>query len=121
MKSPAVSHVSLSPLHVETPLQGPLPASQLVDIEEVSKAAMHSAAERARLRRQHEEEEREKEKERARKKAAEIEARMKAAEATKHPQTESQEEPISTRTAREVEAKVRDFIPTPSLISNFFP
>ncbi|RDX56153.1 hypothetical protein OH76DRAFT_1468548 [Lentinus brumalis] len=53
-----------------------LPAT---DLEEVRKAAMHTAAERARLRRQQEEEEREKEKERARRKAAEIEERMKAA------------------------------------------
>jgi len=36
----------------------------LVDVEEVRKAAMHSAAERAKLRRQQEEEDREKEKER---------------------------------------------------------
>ncbi|KAI0757262.1 hypothetical protein C8Q80DRAFT_1281926 [Daedaleopsis nitida] len=53
------------------------------DVEDVRKAAMHSAAERARLRRQQEEEEREKEKERARRKAAEIEERMKAAEQAK--------------------------------------
>ncbi|KAI0724289.1 hypothetical protein C8T65DRAFT_626036 [Cerioporus squamosus] len=57
-----------------------LPAT---DLEEVRKAAMHTAAERARLRRQQEEEEREKEKERARRKAAEIEERMKAAEQMK--------------------------------------
>ena len=44
---------------------------------------MHSAAERAKLRRQQEEEEREKERERARKKAAEIEAKLKAAEEEK--------------------------------------
>lgn len=46
------------------------------EYEEVSKAAMHSAAEQARLRRQQEEEEREKAKERARRKAAELEAKM---------------------------------------------
>lgn len=49
----------------------------LMDIDEVRRAAMHSAAERARLRRQQEEEEREKEKERARRKAAELESKMK--------------------------------------------
>jgi hypothetical protein len=47
-----------------------------VDLNELSKSAMHSAAERARLRRQQEEEEREREKERARRKAAELEARF---------------------------------------------
>ncbi|TFY82064.1 hypothetical protein EWM64_g1944 [Hericium alpestre] len=49
-----------------------------VDVEEVRKAAMHSAAERARLRRQQEEEEREKERERARRKAAELEEKINA-------------------------------------------
>ena len=52
----------------------------LVDLDEVRKQAMHSAAERAKLRRQQEEEEREKERERARRKAAELEAKMKDAE-----------------------------------------
>ena len=52
----------------------------LVDVEEVRKAAMHSAAERAKLRRQQEEEDREKEKERARRKAAELEEKMKIAQ-----------------------------------------
>ena len=46
------------------------------------KVTMHVTAERARQRRQLEEEEREKEKERARRKAAELEERMKAAEAS---------------------------------------
>ncbi|CDO70272.1 hypothetical protein BN946_scf184942.g72 [Trametes cinnabarina] len=55
----------------------------IVDLEEVSKAAMHAAAERARLRRQQEEEEREKERQRARRKAAELEARIKAMEEEK--------------------------------------
>ena len=49
------------------------------DIELARKAAMHSAAERAKVRRQREEEEREKERERARKKAAELEEKMKTA------------------------------------------
>jgi serine/arginine repetitive matrix protein 2 len=50
------------------------------DIELVRKAAMHSAAERAKIRRQLVEEEREKERERARKKAAELEDKMKSTE-----------------------------------------
>ncbi|KAI0670160.1 hypothetical protein C8Q78DRAFT_1093678 [Trametes maxima] len=59
-----------------------LPASTLpiVDEETARKAAMHNAAERARLRRQQEEEEREKERERARRKAAELEEKIKAKE-----------------------------------------
>lgn len=44
---------------------------------------MHSAAERARLRRQQEEAEREMQRERARQKAAELEAKMKAAQEAK--------------------------------------
>ena len=52
--------------------------SPAVDDEEVRQAAMHNAAERARIRRQQEEEEREKEKERARKKAEELAAKMEA-------------------------------------------
>lgn len=82
-RSPVASLASLSPLHVESPLQMPSSTIPLVDIDEVRKAAMHSAAERARLRRQHEEEEREKERARARKKADEIEAKLKAAEEAK--------------------------------------
>ena len=50
------------------------------DLELARKAAMHSAAERAKVRRQREEEEREKERERARKKAAELEEKIKATE-----------------------------------------
>ena len=60
------------------------------DIELVRKAAMHSAAERAKIRRQLEEEERERERERARKKAAELEEKMKTT--TKE---ETQEYPLS--------------------------
>ncbi|TFY65789.1 hypothetical protein EVG20_g5289, partial [Dentipellis fragilis] len=58
----------------------------LVDVEEVRKAAMHSAAERARLRRQQEEEERDKERERARKKAAELEEKINAQKREKEEQ-----------------------------------
>ncbi|KAI0343950.1 hypothetical protein BDW22DRAFT_1355185 [Trametopsis cervina] len=72
-QSPAPSQTPLSPALGEPPA-APTP---VVDIDEVRKAAMQSAAERARLRRQQEEEEREKERERARKKAAEIEAKLK--------------------------------------------
>ncbi|CAL1696425.1 unnamed protein product [Somion occarium] len=75
-QSPAVSHASMSPL-----VEGS--TMPIVDIDEVRKAAMHSAAERAKLRRQHEEEERERERERARRKAAELEAKMKAMEDAK--------------------------------------
>ncbi|KAF7789230.1 hypothetical protein EIP86_000171 [Pleurotus ostreatoroseus] len=109
-RSPAVSHASLSPLHVETPLLATPDGLPVSDVEEARKAAMHNAAERARLRRRHEEEEREKEKERARKKAAEIEAKMKAAEAAKHPQPVPQEEPASSQPTREAEAKAVEFI-----------
>ncbi|EKM60853.1 uncharacterized protein PHACADRAFT_155971 [Phanerochaete carnosa HHB-10118-sp] len=79
--SPQASHasaVAVSPVVPEASLQPPI-----MDLEEARKQAMHSAAERARLRRQQEEEEREKERERARKKAAEIEAKLKAAEEEK--------------------------------------
>ncbi|KAA1468556.1 hypothetical protein DENSPDRAFT_474280 [Dentipellis sp. KUC8613] len=62
----------------------------LVDVEEVRKAAMHSAAERARLRRQQEEEEREKERERARKKAAELEEKINAQKREKEEQEASE-------------------------------
>ena len=83
------------------------PASALptADLEEVRKVAMHTAAERARLRRQQEEEEREKEKERARKKAAEIEERMKAQELEKAREHENSE--VETRKA---EAQVSPYI-----------
>ncbi|KAI0935969.1 hypothetical protein AcV5_004235 [Taiwanofungus camphoratus] len=74
-KSSPNSLASISPGSTEKQLQSS--AMPLVDIEEVRKAAMHSAAERAKLRRQQEEEEREREKERARRKAAEMEERMK--------------------------------------------
>ena len=50
--------------------------SPAMDDDEVRQAAMHHAAERARLRRQQEEEDREKGKERARKKAEELAAKM---------------------------------------------
>ncbi|KAF9243884.1 hypothetical protein BU15DRAFT_71996 [Melanogaster broomeanus] len=74
--SPDVSHTATSEVH-------PLSAASVLDIEGVHKTAMHISAERAKQRRQLEEEEREKEKERAHKKAAELEERMKHADAAK--------------------------------------
>ncbi|OBZ78955.1 hypothetical protein A0H81_00511 [Grifola frondosa] len=84
----AVSHASTSPSSV---VDKPLPSSTLplMDMDEVRKAAMHSAAERARNRRQQEEDEREKEKERARRKAAELEAKMNAEKAKKDTEAEA--------------------------------
>jgi hypothetical protein len=70
------SHVALSPTSSvvasspQTAISG--------DVEMARKAAMHSAAERARIRRQQDEDERERERERARKKAEELEENMKA-------------------------------------------
>ena len=55
--------------------------SPVIDDDEVRQAAMHNAAERARIRRQQEEQEREKEKERARKKAEELAAKIEAQKA----------------------------------------
>ena len=75
-----------------------------MDLEEARKAAMHSAAERARLRRQQEEEEREKERERARKKAAELEARLKAPDEGEKAPATVQQEKVAT------EAEVRPII-----------
>src|SRR5258708_7736115 len=46
------------------------------DLETARRAAMHSAAERAKIRRQQDEEERERERERARKRAAELEMKL---------------------------------------------
>ncbi|KAL4243090.1 hypothetical protein ABKN59_001033 [Abortiporus biennis] len=81
--SPVVSNASLSPLITERSYQGP--SDGITDL----KATMHSAAERARLRRQQDEEEREREKERARRKAAEIEAKIKMKEAEKKAEAQS--------------------------------
>jgi hypothetical protein len=50
--------------------------SPTIDDDEVRQAAMHIAAERAKIRRQEEEEERERGKERARKKAEELAAKF---------------------------------------------
>ncbi|THH02479.1 hypothetical protein EW026_g369 [Hermanssonia centrifuga] len=80
-----------------------------VDIEEVRKAAMHSAAERARLRRQQEEEEREREKERARKKAAELEVRLKVTSEVKV-MTSVEETVKRDQTEAEVMAIIEDAV-----------
>jgi serine/arginine repetitive matrix protein 2 len=80
-RSPEQSPVIPSPLDTSSHV-APSPTSSVVasspptaipaDLEIARKAAMHSAAERARIRRQQDEEERERERERARKKAAEL-------------------------------------------------
>ena len=82
---------SASSQTADSPAAPAPPALPVADVDEVRKAAMHSAAERAKLRRQQEEEEREREKERARKKAAEIEERMKAKEQEKVHEREKEE------------------------------
>ncbi|KAH9890956.1 hypothetical protein C8Q73DRAFT_734645 [Cubamyces lactineus] len=75
------SQAAISPAITDKAL--PTSGASAIDEEEARKAAMHEAAERARLRRQQEEEQREKERERARQKAAELEAKMKAMEEEK--------------------------------------
>ncbi|KAJ7169544.1 hypothetical protein C8R46DRAFT_1089137 [Mycena filopes] len=80
-QSPAPSHASTvaqSPIISAAQVQQPQ-----VDLDEVRKDVMQSAAARAKARRQQEEEEREKAQERARRKAAEIEEKIKAKEAEK--------------------------------------
>jgi hypothetical protein len=72
---------------VATSPQTAIPA----DLDIARKAAMHSAAERARIRRQQDEEERERERERARKKAAEVELK----ENTKAEKSQTQELPVA--------------------------
>ncbi|KAI0374436.1 hypothetical protein BV20DRAFT_987685 [Pilatotrama ljubarskyi] len=85
----ASSQAAISPATADKAL--PATTMPIVDMEEVRKAAMHSAAERARLRRQQEEEEREKERERARRKAAELEEKMRAMEQEKAREREKAE------------------------------
>ena len=93
-RSPEQSPVMPSPSDLNSHVASPSSPSVVVpspqtltaapaDLESVRKAAMHSAAERAKIRRQQEEEEREKERERARKKAAELEEKMKATDPEK--------------------------------------
>lgn len=94
---PAPSASSQAAVSPATPDKA-LPASTMpiVDMEEVRKAAMHSAAERARLRRQQEEEEREKERERARRKAAELEERIQAEKAREREKAEAEKKLAET-------------------------
>ena len=89
-RSPESSPVIPSPLDT-TPHVAPLSPTFVAtspqtltatpaDVDVVRKVAMHSAAERAKIRRQLDEEERERERERARKKAAELEEKLKLTE-----------------------------------------
>ncbi|KAI9445471.1 breast carcinoma amplified sequence 2-domain-containing protein [Lactarius indigo] len=109
------SHV-VSPSSPSAMVPSPQSITATADIELVRKAAMHSAAERAKIRRQLEEEEREKERERARKKAAELEEKMKVTEkdGTEQPVAveETQTEPLSPLTSAD---------PTPGRQSLFRP
>lgn len=93
--SPSLSAHSLSSsvVHAAKPLLSPV-----ID-DETRQAAMHNAAERARIRRQQEEEERESQKERARKKAAELEAKEQVAKAEKEAKLEAE------RSIREAEVR----------------
>jgi serine/arginine repetitive matrix protein 2 len=83
LQPPSSTVRSVSPTHSRASAVSPtadlvLPSG--VDLDEARRDVMHTAAERARIRRQQEEEERAKARERARKKAAELEAKMKEAE-----------------------------------------
>ncbi|KAL4069454.1 hypothetical protein J3A83DRAFT_3562185 [Scleroderma citrinum] len=90
----SINSIQLGVASPEMPHQNVDPT---LDMETVHKTTMHVTAERARQRRQREEEEREREKERARKKAAELEERMKAAEASR-----KQTEPVTLESVEEV-------------------
>ncbi|KAH9075782.1 hypothetical protein EDB83DRAFT_2672257 [Lactarius deliciosus] len=109
------SHIA-SPSSPNAVVSSPQSITATADIELVRKAAMHSAAERAKIRRQLEEEEREKERERARRKAAELEEKMKVTEndGTEQPAAvqETQIEPVSPLTSAD---------PTPGRHSLFRP
>lgn len=71
----------------EAAVAAPIPEASAVapipDVDELQKAVLHDSADRARRRRQEEEEERIRAQERARQKAAELEARLAAANASK--------------------------------------
>lgn len=95
-RSPATcidAHIVASSATLPIELAASTSGGPVIDLTEAQKKEMHSAAERARLRRQQEEREREQEKERARRKAAELEARLKAKEAEK---ASEQTRPLST-------------------------
>ncbi|EJU01125.1 hypothetical protein DACRYDRAFT_108457 [Dacryopinax primogenitus] len=89
--STAPDSASLKSLSPDAAISPGLPASG-VDVGELHKMAMHSAAERAKRRRQEEEEERERERDRARRKAQELEERIKAAELEKEKEAERRNE-----------------------------
>jgi serine/arginine repetitive matrix protein 2 len=96
-RSPVITSPSYSSSHFASPItpSAVAPSPQALtappaDIELVRKAAMHSAAERAKLRRQQDEEERERERERARMKAAVLVEKMEPAE-----KEETQEHPTT--------------------------
>jgi serine/arginine repetitive matrix protein 2 len=68
-----------------------------IDSEEVVKATMLSAAERAKKRRMEEEAEREAQKERARKKAAELEVKIESEKAKARPAEQAAKSPVEVR------------------------
>lgn len=77
--SPRLTNVPISPAlstSSKLPPESPVELTAGVNIDDIRKDVMHTAAERAKKRRQQEEEEREKERERARKKAVELEAKL---------------------------------------------
>lgn len=89
LQSPVPSHVSIaSPVSDCSPQVSAIP---MIDLDEVRKDVMQSAAARAKQRRQQEEEEREKDKERARRKAAKLEEKMKSAVETEGVKVKSPE------------------------------
>lgn len=79
-----------------------------LDLNGLTKVAMHSAAERAKARRQEEEAEREKERERARAKAAEIEVKMKQAEEARERERKAQLEKEAAEAERKRLAEVEE-------------
>lgn len=88
--SPALSHTSLAVTSPAAIARINLPQLSAPELDEVRSNLMQNAAARAKQRRQQEEEEREVQKERARRKAAELEEKMKAADAEnmRHKETE---------------------------------
>ncbi|KAH8992045.1 hypothetical protein EDB92DRAFT_2114379 [Lactarius akahatsu] len=113
------SHIA-SPSSPNAVVSSPQSITATADIELVRKAAMHSAAERAKIRRQLEEEEREKERERARRKAAELEEKMKVTEKdddTEQPAAvqETQIEPLSPLTSADPAPGRQSLFRPPSL------
>ncbi|KAI5829426.1 hypothetical protein K523DRAFT_274556 [Schizophyllum commune Tattone D] len=106
--SPALSHASAVATSPE--LSAAIAAASPVELEDVRKDLMHSAAERARQRRLQEEAEREREKERARQKAAELEARMKAADEAKAKAAQEAKEKAEQEARAKADAEAEAFI-----------